>query len=66
MDYIVSCIISNSINRQLQSHDPSVRSCDILITSATRVKDIGIDLDGTIIHTPGRSREKELPLKATV
>lgn len=32
-----------------------VRTTDILITDTTRLKDIGIDLDGTIIHTPGHT-----------
>ena len=32
-----------------------VRPCDILITSTSKLRDIGIDLDGTIIHTPGHT-----------
>ncbi|SDE13549.1 MBL fold metallo-hydrolase [Sporomusa acidovorans] len=32
-----------------------VRSKDLLITNETRLKDIGIDLEGTIIETPGHT-----------
>lgn len=32
-----------------------VRTRDILLTQDTRLKDIGIDLDGTIIYTPGHT-----------
>lgn len=32
-----------------------VRPCDILIKKTTRLKDIGIHLDGTIISTPGHT-----------
>ena len=32
-----------------------VRSRDLLITNETRLKDIGIDLEGTIIETPGHT-----------
>jgi hydroxyacylglutathione hydrolase len=32
-----------------------LRDCDIMVTGDTRLRDIGIPLDGTIIETPGHS-----------